>query len=297
MVVPTFLNKPELWFRPSHLVRRLFRPGPPPAAAINAVLPWGLPLHIRVRENIGKQVVAFGLFELPVCEAIARLVDPGDQVWDVGANIGHMTGLLAIRSGPTGTVQAFEPHPDILPQLQANIDSWKSRRDLAAIRLHPVALSDRAGSATLFDAPDTSVNCGLGSLMAHEGQSRTFTVPTARLDDLLGNERIDLLKLDVEGAEIRVLEGARETLRQKRIRDVLFEDHIGHRSPAALYLADHGYTVFHLGVRFRGPWLAPAGSAKPPLRPWDSPNGIATLDPDRVRDRLASSGWTVLRRP
>ncbi len=298
MPVPEFLRKPEFWFRPSQILRRLLHRRPQDNPELLLTLPWGLPLRARARENIGKQVFAFGLFELPVCETIARLVDPGDHTWDVGANIGHMTSLLAVRAGSTGQVHAFEPHPDVHPQLIANVQAWKPVPNLAPIHVRNLALSNQSGSAILFDAPDSSVNCGLGSLLEHEGMTRKLSIQTARLDDLLNpGQSIQFLKLDVEGAEISVLEGAHQTLAQGRIRDILFEDHADGDSPTARCLANHGYHLFHIGVLLRGPWIGSDPSTRPPLRPWDSPNRLATRDPDRVLARMKSRGWICLRRP
>ena len=289
--------KPELWYRPSHLIRRVFRRLPPGNPELLLPLPWGLPLRARARENIGKQVYAFGVFELPVCETIARLVDPGDHTWDVGANIGHMTSLLAVRAGRTGMVYAFEPHPDVHPQLMANVQAWSSIPNLAPIRVQNLALSNQSGSATLFDAPDTSINCGLGSLVEHEGMTRRLSIQTQRLDDLLDPaQSIQFLKLDVEGGEISVLEGARRTLAEGRIRDLIFEDHQDGDSPTARFLAAHGYHLFHIGVQLRAPWIGSDRSTRPPLRPWDSPNRLATRDPERVMARMQPRGWNCLRR-
>jgi FkbM family methyltransferase len=298
MPVPEFLRKPEFWFRPTQFLHRLIHRLPRGNPEIILSLPWGLPLRAHARENIGKQVFAFGLFELPVCETIFRLVDPGDVTWDVGANIGHMTSVLAVRAGVSGQVHAFEPHPDVHPQLHANIQSWKSLPNLAPIHLHAIALSNHTGSATLFDAPDTSINCGLGSLLEHHGMTRRFSIQTAQLDQLLApSQSIQFLKLDVEGAEISVLEGARQSLAQGRIRDILFEDHRDGDSPTARFLATHGYHLFSIGVQLRGPWIGPDPSRRPPLRPWDSPNRLATLDPERALARMNRRGWDCLRSP
>lgn len=70
-----------------------------------------------------------------------------------------MTSLLAVRAGRTGQVYAFEPHPDVHPQLMANFQAWSSVPNLAPIRVQNLALSNQSGSTTLFEAPNTSVNC------------------------------------------------------------------------------------------------------------------------------------------
>ena len=63
-------------------------------------LPWGSLIHVRPDDVIGAKVLKLGLFDLDVCETIARLAVAGDLLLDVGANIGQMTSLMAVCSGP-----------------------------------------------------------------------------------------------------------------------------------------------------------------------------------------------------
>lgn len=290
------LCKPEFWFRPGHYVRRLFSAAPTPRVASVIRLPWGLPITVDPADTIGRQVHAFGLFELPVCEAITRLVDPGDHVVDVGANLGHMTSLLAVRTGPAGRLDSFEPHPEVYQALQANVANWQGQPGVAPITLHRMALSDVTGAAQLYDEGAGGDNCGLGSLFASPGGRRSFEVETVRLDQFLERTAsLGLIKIDVEGAESFVFRGAERLLRERRIRDIVFEDQSAFPSESAILLRDVGYTVLALGVEFLGPHLSPAEQGLARLRTWDSPNLIATLDPERALKRLAPRGWRSLR--
>ncbi len=260
-------------------------------------LPWGLTLRIDLDDTIGRQVDAFGLFELSVCEAIRRLVDPGDSTVDIGANIGHMTGLLAHCVGPGGSVDAFEPNPRVLGQLRSHCDLWRRNPTLGTIRIHPLALSRSKGTVSFYDSTEDAHNCGLGSLVEAPGRVRTAEIPTARWDEVLDPRRpISLAKMDVEGAEMLVLEGASEILRAKNVRDLLFEDYDPYPSKTAHFLEGFGYTILALGTRLMGPSLKPAGAGPAPLRPWDSPNYLATIDPERAMKRLRPWGWRVLSR-
>ncbi len=288
--------KPEAWFRPQYYLSRSFlRPIPGTRERLHS-LPWGLKIRIKLDDTIGRQVHAFGLFELPVCEAICRLVDPGDHVLDIGANIGHMTGLLAHRAGPGGSVDSFEPHPTVVSQLRAHVEAWRTDSRLAPIRIQQLALSNSTGTVRFFEGEDQSNNCGLGSLVGNlEGQT-SFEVESCRLDEFLGDSRrIGLAKMDVEGGELSVLQGASEILRRHQIRDLLFEDYGTFPSPAARILLDAGYTILAIGVQFAGPWLGLQSDGEAPLRSWDSPNYLATIDPQRARERFARRGWAALR--
>lgn len=296
-MLSSILRKPELWYRPSYYLERLFRRSAPSQRTRDHVLPWGLTLRIDLDDTIGRQVDAFGLFELSVCETLCRLVDDGESTLDVGANIGHMTGLLASCVGPNGSVDAFEPNPKILGLLRSHCELWGRNPTLGSIRIHPLALSRSTGTVSFYDSKEDPNNCGLGSLVGGPGKVRTAEIPTARWDEVLDpHHRIGLAKLDVEGSELLVLEGASKLLKARTVRDILFEDHTPYPSETARFLEDFGYTILALGTRLTGPSLTPAGTGRPPLRPWDSPNFLATTDPQRALNRLRPRGWRVLTR-
>ena len=93
--------------------------------------------------------------------------------------------------------------------------------------------------------------------------------------------------------ELQVLEGARGLLSRKQIRDVIFEDFTPYPGPVPQLLLDHGYRVFRLHSALFGPSLQPGETAAGGLRP--TGNYLATLDPDRARERFRTRGWQVLR--
>jgi len=293
----SILRKPELWYQPRYYLERMLRRSDTESRLRDHVLPWGLTLRIDLDDTIGRQVDAFGVFELPVCEAIRRLVDKGESTMDIGANIGHMTGLLAHCVGPKGSVDAFEPNPKVLGLLRSHCDLWRRTPSLGSIHIHALALSRSTGTVQFYDSAEDPHNCGLGSLVEGPGKVRTAEIPTARWDEVMDPHRpIGLAKLDVEGAELLVLEGASEVLKAKSVRDLLFEEYDPYPSNAARFLEGFGYTILALGTQLRGPSLTPAGSGLARLRPWDSPNFLATTDPERALKRLQPRGWRVLSR-
>ncbi|WP_203409333.1 hypothetical protein [Archangium violaceum] len=104
------LNKPEYLYRPQQLLQR-FRAllTQEPETEQIFLLPWGLPLIANPRDTIGRAVWHLGLYDLLVSETLWRLISPGEQVLDVGANIGHMASVMAARTGPTGRSSPSNP--------------------------------------------------------------------------------------------------------------------------------------------------------------------------------------------
>jgi len=148
------------------------------------------------------------------------LVQPGDTVLDVGANIGYYTLNLARWVGPSGTVYAFEPDPTNFAILQKNV----SVNSLKNVRIHNCALTDYDGDAILYRSKD---NTGDYSLTPRfDDAARPVPVMTRRLDTLARElERTpSFLKIDVQGFEPSVLLGGSHSLdRWKPKPSILFE--------------------------------------------------------------------------
>jgi FkbM family methyltransferase len=298
----TFLLKPHYLFRPRQALQRLVHAQPPRSAAgvppepVEVMLPWGLPLRVDPEEEVGRAIYRLGLYDLAVSEALWRLTDPGDLAVDVGANLGHMTGLLALRAGPSGCVLAFEPHPAVFADLEANMALARRDSRAAPVDLLRAALSDAPGTAGLNPGDDFATNRGLARL-AEETASPSALIPvrTTTLDLALGERRAAVVKIDVEGAEGKVLRGGHEALRDGRIRHLVYEAYEWERRDLAGLLQTYGYTVFVLGRTLFGPHLG-AFDATPRLPPYEAPSCLATRSPDLVRASLRPRGWRVLSR-
>src|SRR5947209_8761809 len=125
------INKPYYLFRPSQLLRRLIRLLRQRRAVgewEQAILPWGHRIRYRPAEMIGSSIARTGLYDLCVSETLYRLVGPADLAVDAGANIGHMTSLMADRVGLAGKVIAIEPHPELFAELENNVRHWRDYR-------------------------------------------------------------------------------------------------------------------------------------------------------------------------
>lgn len=291
------LNKPYYLYRPRQLAGRVARIARPARAGWEtARLPWGLVIRFRPDEMLGSSIARTGVFELPVTEAITRLLDRGEVAVDAGANIGYMTSLMALRVGPPGLVLAFEPHPDVFAELSHNAEDWARHPGVGRISLHRVALSSRPGRGTLRIPQEFERNRGTATLAECGGAGEELSVELECLDRALADvPAIGMLKLDVEGHELAVLEGARALLRRRAVRDVLFEEHDVLPTVVTDLLQAAGYRIFGLAQRVTGPRLVdPASAAARPA--WDAPTYLATLDPGRAQDRLARRGWKSFRR-
>jgi len=258
-------------------------------------LPWGSDITVDPAEDIGRNVLSLGLYELEVCEAIFRLLDKGERGVDVGANIGIMTSAMARAAGPHGNVTAFEPSSRVFRALEANRDLW-DRHKHAAVEINSTALSSHAGTAVLF-VPRTTSNRGLSTLSMRDGlpPSDTANVNLARLDEVVLDKspKIALMKIDVEGHESEVLAGSARLLERRAIRDIIFEDWHSFPSASHALLSENGYTIFRLSRDFWRPALLPPET--PPNTSMAS-SFLATAEPDRARERFATRGWKSLRK-
>ena len=147
---------------------------------------------------------------------------PGDLVVDVGSNIGDTVLAAAVQVGPSGHVIGLEPHPRTFQFLQDNI----TLNDARAVELLNVAAGSSPGSAQFSDGRRDDMNRIDGG---------TLQVTVERLDNLIHRPGpIALLKVDVEGYERHVFEGAPQVL--QRTRCVHFE-------VSSLHFARFGYTT------------------------------------------------------
>lgn len=285
--------KPWYVHRPWQLMLRAFRSvGPRPPSAVVIRLPWGVAIEIDPGEDIGRAIWTTGVYDLAVSEVLWRLATPGATAVDLGANIGYMTGLLAVRCGPAGRVLAVEPNPLVLPRLRGNVARVTVASGAARVAVHPVAASDRAGTARLACPASFEGNNGVGYLTTELGGGQT-EVPTARLDDLVG-EPVQVMKVDVEGHEATALRGCERLLAGGQIRHLIFEEHGGPDSETCRLLASHGYTMFQLGWTMRGPTLSEPGRPAV-VRPYEAPSYLATISPTDAEAACRPRGWEVLR--
>jgi FkbM family methyltransferase len=165
---------------------------------------------------LGKRLVEHS--ELAV---VRRLTAKGMVILDIGANVGFYAVRMANWVGPTGRVLAFEPDPFCFNVLQER--SRKSRH--ANIQPYPVALGENIGKATLYcgayNRSDNRLHASHGE--PHVEQHVVDVWPLDAFLARIGSEKIDALKIDVQGAEEAVLRGAQATLRGGGIKWIWIE--------------------------------------------------------------------------
>ena len=143
-----------------------------------------------------------------------------DVIVDVGANVGYYTLRLSRMVGRNGQVFAIDADPKTCEVLKKNCEL----NNLANVQVHNFAITDKKGTVSLYTDQTHSGKDSIISNSADQTQD-SLTVPATTLDDLLGDKypEINWMKIDVEGAELRVLKGASNTL--KRTRKILIELH------------------------------------------------------------------------
>jgi FkbM family methyltransferase len=290
------LQKPEYLFQPFQVFRSLWRRRSRHRAYETVTLAWGLPLRIPPGDNIGRAIWKTGVYDLALTEVILRLADPGEIAVDVGANIGVMTAAMATAVGNGGQVFSFEPLPELFAELSDNVGRWFSELGWSHVHTVSSALSNREGWGPLLVPSGFRANRGTATLRPSDGEHEGVPVRLTTLDGVMaGVERIGVLKVDVEGHELEVLEGARALLETGAIRDILFEDYHPYPSPVTELLTSFGYEIRSVRKGVLAPKLLPPDGKNFDLS-FELPNYLATRDLERATDRLVSLGWRALRR-
>ena len=174
-------------------------------------------------QSIDEAIFVDGWFEGRFLEFLQGRFEPGAVALDVGANIGNHAIHL---SRDFAEIHCFEPNPDVFRRLTDNVHSNR----LDNIRLHQAALGDC--DDTLMFRENLEGNLGASGFVEDDrpsGHSRILRLPVFDADKLvqrLGITRVDFIKIDVEGFELRVLKGLRATIAFNR-PIVSFEFH-GH---------------------------------------------------------------------
>lgn len=209
----------------------------------------------------------------PEVTFLENLVGPSDIFVDAGANCGVYTVAAAHFVGPTGRVLSFEPGEDSLAMLRRNV----ALNNFSQVRVLPLALSETTGTARLYAHDHGASSFTLGR--TEEGERLSFTIETITLDAALAREgldSVDVIKMDVEGAEELILRGATALFERCRPK-VIFE--INPPAIARLNLTESGAWDFLAARGYRFFVMQEDGT----LAAAESPSGanVVALHPDR----------------
>lgn len=185
--------------------------------AVPMIVPW----HHRARlslylgNDISRQIYIAGCIDPNEFAFLDRFLEPGMTFLDAGANEGIYSVFAAQLVGSEGTVWAFDPSQREISRLTRNVELNNSR-----VRIFPVALADQIGEATMLVAGYGHEGLNTMGQFFHEVEGATKElIPVTTLDDIVKEnplERLDFIKIDVEGAELKLLQGAATTLRRYR---------------------------------------------------------------------------------
>ncbi|MBL4659630.1 MAG: FkbM family methyltransferase [Alcanivoracaceae bacterium] len=172
---------------------------------------FGRRIMIDTRNIQNYSIITHGVYEKGVAWAIEKYLKPNNTMIDVGANIGFFTLLGNHIVGPKGKVYSLEPNPDIFELMKSSvqINAFRPR----SVRLNMAAFNE---SGTL-ELTWSAAKHGGGRLRTSEKikqDEKSAKVQTEPLDKLIKAEDlpVDLIKIDTEGSELYVLQGAREIL-------------------------------------------------------------------------------------
>ncbi len=231
------LRPPPFWFRAARaVIRRLpagrFRafhalaavPLPPFADRLGPEA-GRLAYRCDLRDTIAREMCLTGAYAPVEAAVVCAVLPAGGTFVDVGANIGFFTLLGAARVGAAGRVVALEPHPEVAPVLRGNV----RMNGLRNVQVLQLAAADVSGTAALSGFVAGAGNSGVSTL-AHASAAgvpayEVRCEPLDRVLDDAGVAAADLVKVDVEGAEARVLRGMRDGLRAGRYHRVMVELH------------------------------------------------------------------------
>ena len=210
-----------------------------------------------LREPIGFYLLVDGVYEARAINFVLEQLKPGMMFIDIGANIGVFTLPAALKVGPAGSVIAIEPSPRVFPSLEHNV----ALNGFSNVRLvQRAAFNSDHQTVPFYEAPVDQF--GMGSL-GSQFDAKPIPVLTQTLDHILSEqviERVDVIKVDVEGFEAAVFQGAEKILTGNKPPIVVFEfcDWAEARVPAGRIgnaqraLKDWGYRIWRLDDLLRG---------------------------------------------
>tara|TARA_Y100000034_G_C6780767_1_gene348960 strand:- start:65 stop:709 length:645 start_codon:yes stop_codon:yes gene_type:complete len=168
----------------------------------------GMKILIRnpSKSLIGKSIYKYGFWEKETTETVVSKVKEKMNILDVGADIGYYSLLFSKLVGNNGMIYSFEPIPEAKGYLDVNI----CLNNIMNVKSYEFALFDEEGFSYIEDPFGKSRLNNNPDMQNYD----SIRVQTKKFDSLKINSRIDLIKIDVEGSEMNVLTGMKETIKK-----------------------------------------------------------------------------------
>jgi len=201
-------------------------------------------------------IALFGSYEPELRSILSALLQPGGVAVDVGANVGWHTLLMAKKVGPTGKVLAIEANPSVGQRLAENVVI----NCLTQVEIIPCALADKPGILQFFGPANGDAESGNGFVMPSENVPSSvkdvITVKARTLDSVVVDadvKHVNVIKIDIEGYEWPVLQGATATI--KKFRPHIIFEYVTEYAPRGggmpadfiHFFERHGYRLYAIG--------------------------------------------------
>ncbi len=202
----------------NHTMRKIFTP------IVNILKPD----HVMIEDHkinidkwdtvVSQELIVSGKWEEYETELFKKHIKPGDTVVDIGAHIGYYTLIAARLVGNNGKVYAFEPDPKNFQILEKNV----AQNGYHNVVLVNKAVADKSGNAQLFL---NSENSGDHRIFESDHGRKSIAITTTTLDDFFKNQdkKVDLIKMDIQGAEARAFQGSTRTLAKNKHMTLITE--------------------------------------------------------------------------
>ncbi|WP_205962428.1 FkbM family methyltransferase [Paraburkholderia phosphatilytica] len=201
----------------------------------------GTMLANRHDEYVGQALIQYGEYAELETQLLLQCANRPGTVVEVGANIGSQTVPLAKAAKAAGAdVVAFEPQPFLFQNLCANL----ALNAVDNVTAWPFACAAQEGTVW-FQHPNYQRTGNFGAVSVHEqALENGVQVPCVRLDDRVRERTVQLLKVDVEGFELQVLQGAREVLANHRPLLYVENDRVANSAALIQHLWGQGYRLW-----------------------------------------------------
>ncbi|MBM3288710.1 MAG: FkbM family methyltransferase [Candidatus Hydrogenedentes bacterium] len=252
----------------------------------------GFSMRVMPNDLIGRHIYLTGQFDRTIPEVLLHFAQDGDCIFDIGANVGYVSCVLLAQL-PRARVAAVEPLPACFALLEENLAAVGRERACA----FNVALSDRSGTGHMTCEPGNTGGSHLDMDTCDRAGANSVAVQVSTADAIMTQsrfDRLDLVKIDVEGHEQSVLRSFLPVLKSHQPRAVLFEcqrpaDVVPAGAPIRTLLESAGYSIYGIEKRLTS-WRLHA--VKPQAHAGNPSHDYVALAPDAA-SRLAHKSKTL----